>query len=57
MGLLSLFVRQWMSSVFGTEKPTPSLAPLAFSLAYSPCRIWMLRRYDAEDTVRLKSST
>jgi len=44
MGSLSLFVRQWMSSVLGTEKPTPSHASLAFSLAYCFCRIWMLRR-------------
>jgi len=44
MGPLSLFVRQWMSSVLGTEKPTPSLAPLAFSLVYCFCRIWMLRQ-------------
>ena len=33
MGPLSLFVRQWMSSVLGIEKLTPSLAPLDFSLA------------------------
>jgi len=39
MGALSLFVRQWISSVLGTEKLTPSLAPLAFSLAYCLCRI------------------
>jgi len=26
-GPLSLFVLQWMSSVFGTEKPTPSRPP------------------------------
>jgi len=57
MGSLSLFVRQWMSSVLGTEKPTPNLTPLAFSLADYFCRIWMLRLYDAEDTVRPKSST
>ena len=44
MGSLSLFVRQRMSSVLGTEKPTPSLDPLVFSLAYCFCSIWMLRR-------------
>ena len=45
MRSLSLGVLQWMSSVLGTEnlKPTPSLAPQAFSLAYCFCRIWMLR--------------
>jgi len=57
MGPQSLFVRQWMSPVLGTEKPTPSLAPMHLSLAYCFCRIWMLRRYDAEDTVTPKSST
>ena len=44
MGSLSLFVHQWMSSGLGTEKPTPSLYPLVFSLAYCFCSIWMLRR-------------
>ena len=32
-GALSLLVRQWMSSVLGMEKLTPSRAPLAFSVA------------------------
>jgi len=44
MGSLSLGVRQWMSSILGTEKPTPSLDPLVFSHAYCFCSIWMLRR-------------
>jgi len=44
MGPLSLFVCQWMSSGLGIEKPTPSLAPLAFNLANCFCRIWTFRR-------------
>jgi len=44
MGPLSLFVRQWISSVLGIEKLMPSLAPLHFSLAYFLCRIWIFRR-------------
>jgi len=44
MGSLSRFVRQLISSVLGTEKPTPSLDPLVFSLAYYFCNIWMLCR-------------
>ena len=44
MRSLSLFVRQGMSSILGSEKPTPSLAPLAFSLAYCFCKICILRR-------------
>jgi len=44
MRSLSLFVRQLMSAVLGTKKPTPYLDPLVFSLVYSFCNIWMLRR-------------
>ena len=44
MGSMSVFVRQWMSSVLGTERRRPSLAPLALSLAYCFYRIWMLCR-------------
>ena len=41
-GVLWLGVRQWMSSVLGTEKDTPMSRPLAAMVVKSLCRLRML---------------
>ena len=56
-GALSLWVRQWMSSVFGTEKETSSSLALRARFRNKCCRRLMLDRCDGEATVREKSST
>jgi len=37
-GVLWLGVRQWMSSVLGTEKETPMFRPFVDMVVKSPCR-------------------
>jgi len=54
---LGLGVRQWMSSVFGTEKDTPMSWPLAAILLKRPCSLRMLALWEGEATVTEKSST
>jgi len=44
MRSLSLLVRQWISSVLGTEKLAPNLDPLVYGRAYCFCSNWTLRR-------------
>ena len=56
-GDLSLWVRQWMSSVFGTEKETSSSAAFREMFRKRPCRRRMLHLCDGDATVREKSST
>ena len=56
-GDLSLWVRQWMSSVFGTEKETLSSEALQEISTNRPCRRRMLDLCDGDATVREKSST
>ena len=56
-GDLSLWVRQWMSSVFGTEKETSSAKALREISRKRPCRHRMLDLCDGDATVREKSST
>ena len=56
-GDLSLWVRQWMSSVFGTEKETSSAEALREISRKRPCRRRMLDLCDGDATVREKSST
>ena len=56
-GDLCLGVRQWISSVFGTEKDTPMSLPLAATVLKSPCSLRMLPLREGEATVIEKSST
>ena len=56
-GDLSLCVRQWMSSVFGTEKETSSSEALLEMFRKRPYRRPMLDLCDGDATVRAKSST
>ena len=56
-GDLSLWVRQWMSSVFGTEKETSSAEALRETSRKRPCWLPMLDLCDGDATVREKSST
>ena len=56
-GDLSHGVRQWMSSVFGTEKETSSSEAFWESLSKRRCSRRMLDLCDLEATVREKSST
>ena len=44
IGPLSLLVLQWINSVFGMEKLTPSRPPLALRTTYCLCSNWMFRR-------------
>ena len=56
-GVLWLGVRQWISSVLGTEKDTRMSRPLAVMMEKSLCswRMWPL--WEGEATVIAKSST
>ena len=56
-GDLWLGVRQWMSSVFGTEKATPMSRPLAGIVLKRPCSLRMLPLWEGEATRMEKSST
>ena len=56
-GDLSLRVRPWMSSVFGTEKDTSSSEALWEMVEKSPCSRRMLELCDCDAPVREKSST
>ena len=56
-GVLWLGVRQWISSVLGTEKDTPRSRPLAAIVEYSLCRRRTLLLYEGEATVIENSST
>ena len=56
-GDLWLGVRQWMSSVIGTEKDTLMSRPLAATVAKSLCNLWMLLPWEGEATVIEQSST
>ena len=56
-GDLSEWVRQWMSSVFGTEKETSSSAARWDMFRKRSCRRRMLDLCDGDATVRKKSST
>ena len=56
-GDLSLWVRQWMSSVFGTEKETSSSVARREMFRKRPCRRRMLDLCDGYVTMREKSST
>jgi len=56
-GDLRLGVRQWMSSVFGTEKDTPMSRPLAATVLKILCSLRMLPLWEGEATVIEKSST
>ena len=56
-GDLSLWVRQWMSSVFGTEKETSSSAARWDMFRKRSCRRRMFDLCDGNATVREKSST
>ena len=53
----SLWVRQWMSSVFGTEKETSSSEGLREMFRKRFCRRHVLDLCDGNATVREKSST
>ena len=56
-GDLSLWVRQWMSSVFGTEKQTPSSTARQDMFRKRFCRRHKLDLCDGDATVMAKSST
>jgi len=56
-GDLWLGVRQWMSSVLGTEKDTPMSRPFAATVLRSLCSLRMLPLWVWEATVIEKSST
>ena len=56
-GDLLLWVRQWMSSVFGKEKETSSSEALREMVEKRLCRRRMLDLCDGDATVREKSST
>jgi len=56
-GDLWLVVRQWRSSVFGTEKDTPMSRPLAATVVKSLCSLWMLLLWEGEPTVIEKLTT
>ena len=56
-GDLSLWVCQWMSSDFGTEKEKSSAEGLREISQKRPCRRSMLDLCDGDATVREKSST
>jgi len=50
-------VRQWMSSVFGTEKETPISLPFLEMLVRSLCRRRMFSLCESDATVMEESST
>jgi len=56
-GDIWLGVRQWLSSVFGTEKDTPMSRPLAATVSKSLCSLRMLPLWEGEATVIERSST
>jgi len=56
-GVLWPGVRQWISSVLGTEKDTPMSRPLTAMVAKSLWRLRMLPLWKGEATVIEKSST
>ena len=56
-GDLLLWVRQWMSSVFRTEKETSSTEAFREISRKRPCKRRMLDLCDGDATVREKSST
>ena len=56
-GDLSVWVRQWMSSVFGTEKEASSSEAFPEIFKKRSCRRRMLDLCDGDATVREKSST
>ena len=56
-GVLWLGVRQWITSVLGTEKDTPMSRPLAAMVKKSTYRWRMLSLSEGEATVIEKSST
>ena len=56
-GDLSLWVRQWMSSVFVTEKEMSSAVPFPEMFRKRPCRRRILDLCDGDATVKEKSST
>ena len=50
-------VRQWISSVLGTEKSTFREWAMALIRPKAACKDLLLERLDGEETVREKSST
>ena len=56
-GDLALWARQWMSSVFGTEKETSSAEAFRETTKRRLCRRHILDLCDIDPTVREKSST
>jgi len=56
-GVLWLGVRQWISSLLGTEKETPISRPFVDMMEKSPCRWRMFSLWEVEATVREKWST
>jgi len=56
-GVLWLRVRQWMSSVLGTEKETPMSRPLEAMVEKGPWSRRMFPLWEVEPTVTEKSST
>jgi len=56
-GVLWLEVRQWMSSVLGTEKDKPMSQPLVAMVEKSPWSRRMFPLWEGEATVTAKSST
>ena len=56
-GVLRLGVRQWMSSVLGTEKDLPMSRPFAAMVEKSFCKWRMFPLWEGEVMVIEKSST
>jgi len=56
-GVLWLGVRQWMSSVFGTEKDTPMFGPLVAMVEKCLCKRRMFPLWEGKATVIKRSST
>jgi len=56
-GVLWLGVRQWISSVLGTEKETPMSRPLVVMVEKSPWSRRIFPQWEGEATVTEKSST